>query len=336
MPLQDLLLHARQKVLPVLSDTVSAMPDPIGRIIGYHFGFVDAEGQPSHGSPGKLLRPALVLECARGVAGQSDKAIPAAAAVEMIHGFSLLHDDIIDRDRTRRHRPTAWVVFGADQALLAGDALLAKAHEVFLFAQPAPPRASVDVFRAAIQSLVLGEAQDVQYARARHCTVEEYEEMALRKTGSLLGAACAVGAFAAGADEQQARAMQRFGEQLGLAFQIRDDILGTYGDPAVTGKPVGGDLMHRKKSYCLLHALTGEGAVHDHLRRLYACRAEITEREAADMVRALRNSGGEEAATRAVAAHMDQAVRHLEASGLPPESVRRLVGSAREIAGLAA
>jgi geranylgeranyl diphosphate synthase type I len=189
--------------------------------------------------------------------------VPAAVAVELVHAFSLLHDDIMDGDATRRRRPAVWQAYGTGPAVLAGDALFALAVQTLARA----PRGAgaVRLLSAALADLVRGQADDLLFA-ARPCTgpgrvtPEEYRAMAEGKTGALLGCAVALGALLGGADEAAVGALDQAGRRLGVAFQLVDDVLGIWGDPDVTGKPVGGDLREGKKTYPVLAALGSPAA----------------------------------------------------------------------------
>jgi geranylgeranyl diphosphate synthase type I len=224
----------------------------------YHLGWTDRDGNPSQGG-GKALRPALALLAAQACGAEAAVAVPGGMAVELVHNFSLLHDDLIDGDTERRHRPTVWAVWGAPSAVLAGDAMLALAQEVLLEA-PAPdaPAAALLLTRT-VRELVGGQVADVAFAERDDVGVEECLAMAHGKTGTLLGASTEVGAVLAGAPEPARAALRTFGEQLGLAFQLVDDLLGIWGDPSVTGKPVLADLRERKKSLPVTWAVVNGG-----------------------------------------------------------------------------
>ncbi|GAB2782918.1 family 2 encapsulin nanocompartment cargo protein polyprenyl transferase [Amycolatopsis magusensis] len=272
----EILAWSRTSVEPALRAAVDTLPGSLRRIAGYHFGWLDERGKPGDGDGGKALRPALVLLCAEAMGGGD--AIPAAVAVELVHNFSLLHDDVMDGDTTRRHRATAWHVFGTGAAILTGDALLTLAMDVL--ADSGQP--SLRVLSAAVQDLVEGQIADLSFEQRMDVTVPECVRMAEGKTGALLGASCALGALAAGAETERAGELRLFGDQLGLAFQFIDDLLGIWGDPSVTGKPVHNDLRSRKKSLPVVSALTSGTPAGRELAELYHA-AELTE---AGLVRA--------------------------------------------------
>jgi geranylgeranyl diphosphate synthase type I len=189
--------------------------------------------------------------------------VAAAVAVELVHTFSLLHDDIMDGDTARRRRPAVWKAYGTGPAILAGDALFALAVET-LAAEPGGA-AAVRTLSVALRDLVRGQADDLLFATRPwtgpdRVTPEEYRAMAENKTGALLGSSAALGAVLGGTAPGAATALDRAGRHLGVAFQIVDDVLGIWGDPAVTGKPVHGDLRERKKTFPVLVALESPAA----------------------------------------------------------------------------
>lgn len=221
------------------------------------------------GSGGKALRPALVLAAARAFGAAPATAIRPAAAVELAHNFTLLHDDVMDRDTTRRHRPTAWTQFGIPDAILAGDALQALALRLLTEdTHPAAPAAATRLADCIVE-LCEGQQADCSFEARDHVTLAECIQMAVAKTGALLGAACALGALYAGADSEAVEAMNAFGREVGLAFQLVDDLIGIWGDPAVTGKPAGADLAVRKKSLPVVAALTSGTPAAEELAAIY-------------------------------------------------------------------
>ena len=180
----------------------------------------------------------------------------AAVAVELVHNWSLLHDDIMDGDTERRHRPTAWTVFGIGPAILAGDALLALAQDLLLEdGTPQGPWAA-RCLSAAVQRLISGQGADLAFEKRDDVTLAECLDMAGDKTAALMACACSIGAVHLGAPPTLAMALAGFGAHVGLAFQLTDDLLGIWGAPEVTGKPVRADLRARKKSLPVVAALT--------------------------------------------------------------------------------
>lgn len=224
-----------------------------------HLGWPDG-GADLRAESAKGIRPRLALVAWSAVGGPADHpaAIDIAAAVELTHEFSLVHDDIEDGDTVRRGRPTLWRQVGVAQALNAGDALFALAREVLM---AAPLTAETRLALAAIYDracvrLAEGQALDLAFEAAPPAavSVDDHRAMIDGKTGALLGASVELGARGAGADAATAAALGAWGRHVGAAFQLQDDILGLWGDPQRTGKPVGHDLVRRKKSLAVLLA----------------------------------------------------------------------------------
>ena len=179
----------------------------------------------------------------------------AAVAVELVHNFSLLHDDIMDNDTERRHRPTAWTVFGVGAAILAGDALLALAQDLLLEDGNPQGAWAARCLSAAVQRLIGGQGSDLAFEKRDDVTLGECLDMAGDKTAALMACACSIGAVHLGAPPTLAMGLAGFGAHVGLAFQLTDDLLGIWGAPEVTGKPVRADLRARKKSLPVVAAL---------------------------------------------------------------------------------
>ncbi|MDP9867820.1 MULTISPECIES: polyprenyl synthetase family protein [Streptosporangium] len=198
------LAEAEALVRPALRQAVAELPDPERRVAEYHFGWADEPGTDgvASGGEGKALRSALVLGAARAVGGDVRCAVPGAVAVELVHNFSLLHDDVMDADRMRRHRSAAWVRFGIGAAVLAGDALQVLALQVL--AGTGNP-ALTDVLIATMADLMRGQSDDLAFEARDGVTAAEYHSMAELKTGALLGGACMLGALLGGARHRDGR-----------------------------------------------------------------------------------------------------------------------------------
>ncbi|WP_432095014.1 family 2 encapsulin nanocompartment cargo protein polyprenyl transferase [Streptomyces sp. bgisy100] len=307
----DLLERSRRAVNPALRAAVDSLPASMRRIAAYHFGWQDAGGTATAGNAGKAIRPALVLAAAGALGGRAEQAVRAAAAVELVHNFTLLHDDVIDRDPTRRHRPTAWTVFGIPDAILAGDALHSLALRIL--AQDPHPAATQAAGRlaACVVELCDGQHADCAFEQRAEVGLDESLAMAEAKTGALLGCACALGALYAGAGESAVAAMDAFGREAGLAFQLIDDLIGIWGDPADTGKPVGADIAARKKSLPVVAALASGTPAAAELARVYAMEGPLDAgalRRAAD---AVERAGGRDWAQSEACVRMASAVDQL-------------------------
>ncbi|MFI8340412.1 family 2 encapsulin nanocompartment cargo protein polyprenyl transferase [Streptomyces sp. NPDC085639] len=308
-----LLDRTRQAVDPQLRRTVESLPGSMRRVAMYHFGWEHEDGSPAAGGAGKAIRPALVLAAARALrgpeAGPADEAVKAAAAVELAHNFTLLHDDIIDKDVRRRGRPTAWTVFGTPDAIITGDAMMALALRL-LAEDPHPAAAAASARLAAcIIELCAGQQADCAFEQRPEVSLDECLAMATAKTGALLGCACALGALYAGAGPEEVDAMDAFGREAGLAFQLIDDLIGIWGDPGHTGKPAGADLIARKKSLPVVAALTSGTAAGKELAALYA--GPMTGDDVRRAADAVDRAGGRDWAQAEAADRMGRAVQQL-------------------------
>ncbi|MBB6170968.1 geranylgeranyl diphosphate synthase type I [Nocardiopsis mwathae] len=289
---REVLAWSRDLVDPALRDAVATLPASMRRVVGYHFGWCDEHGRPGRAPAGKALRPALALLSAQAAGGMAEDAVPAAVAVELVHNFSLLHDDVMDRDTTRRHRPTAWTVFGSGPAILAGDALLTLALDVLAATAHPEARRCVRTLSAAVQSLVGGQSADVSFEQRTDVDLAECLAMAEQKTAALLGCCCELGAVLGGGDADRVRRMRGFGEQVGLAFQHVDDLLGIWGRPEVTGKPAHSDLANRKKSLPVVAALTSATRAGRDLAELYRRDGELSGDDLAHAAELVETAGG--------------------------------------------
>ncbi|WP_228978203.1 polyprenyl synthetase family protein [Streptomyces sp. DH12] len=259
------LARCRALVRPALADAVGGLHPWTGEMAAFSLGWSDAAGTPDPGaSEGKGVRQALAVLGAEAAGADGRVAVAGAVAVELVHAFSLLHDDIMDGDAMRRQRETVWKAYGTGPAVLAGDALFALAVQSLAEAPGEHTRAAVRRLCDTLTDLVRGQAEDLcfedrPWTGPDAVRPDEYRAMAEHKTGALLGCAAALGALLGGAPEATVTALDRAGRHLGVAFQAVDDLLGIWGDPAVTGKPVHGDLRRRKKTYPVLSALAAAG-----------------------------------------------------------------------------
>lgn len=250
-------------------------------------------------SGGKRLRPHLVLTCSEMLGGSRRKAIHAAAAIEMVHNFTLVHDDIMDNDAVRHGVKTVHKKFGEPVAILAGDVLFSKAFAKAL-KSPVSDAVKAGLVRTIANACVEvceGQAMDIGMALgSKFPTRAQYITMVDKKTAALFEAACTMGALCAGASKRDVANVAKFGKSMGIAFQITDDIIGAMGDPKVTKKPVGNDLREGKKSLPILLAL--QKADRAQARAIRSCFGNSRASAAAlgRAVSAMRESGAEDAA----------------------------------------
>ncbi|MDP3064612.1 MAG: polyprenyl synthetase family protein [Chloroflexota bacterium] len=267
----------RERLQEALRRAVPQGTPGIHSLLRYHLGWEDQNGSAlSDGAhQGKALRPTLCLFACEALGGDWRNALPAAAALELAHNFSLIHDDIQDGDRERRHRPTVWSLWGQPKALWAGNAMRILAD--LAAASPSPCGAPAEAVARASQLLtqryvemIEGQYLDLSYEGRLDIAVEDYIYMVSHKTGALIRCAMELGAIMAGADDITVETFGGCGHLLGLAFQIKDDVLGIWGDTAVTGKAAGNDIWRRKKSFPVVYTFQhASGADRETLTRIY-------------------------------------------------------------------
>jgi geranylgeranyl diphosphate synthase type I len=256
-----------------MRDSVSASGDalaPFYGMISYHLGWVNQSFSPGPQESGKRLRPLLCLLSCEACGGDWRQALPAAASIELIHNFSLIHDDIEDNSQQRRHRPTIWSLWGEAQAINVGDGLFAVSRLALqrLGERGISPEKVLRAFRIVDQTcldLTEGQYLDLAFEKEEVVTVEMYLDMIGKKTGTLMGCATQLGALLGTDDEGIIESYRSFGHQLGLLFQIVDDVLGIWGAGEATGKGVGEDIVNRKKSLPVVYAIQQS----DELREIY-------------------------------------------------------------------
>lgn len=314
---------------PLLRAAVSQLPAGLARIVAYHRGWVDADGVAVEGSPGKAVRPTLALLCAQAAGAAPLAGGPAAVAVELVHDFSLLHDDVMDRDTERRHRPTAWTVFGEAEAILAGDALVSLATRVLLEGAGPLGAPAVAELHEAVAALVEGQALDMAFERQAEVDLQSCLRMAQGKTAALLACACRLGALLGGAEAGTVDGLGRFGSHLGMAFQLVDDLLGVWGDPAVTGKPVLSDLRRRKKTLPVVAALANAAPDAAALAGFLAGTGVPTEESLRAAAEQLDRCGARAWAEQEAARRLGWAEAELDRLALPPTVAAELRAVAR-------
>lgn len=296
-------------------------------MLRYHLGWVDASFERCDGASGKRVRPVLSLMSCESCGGSWQQAVPAAAAIELLHNFTLAHDDIEDQDETRRGRPTLWSVWGEAQGINAGDTLFAVSQLAILRLQEKGIPASTVVeaarlFNETCVDLTGGQHLDIEFENRNGVTVEDYLTMIEGKTAALVSCSCELGALIAGAPTFQREHLRAFGRHSGLAFQMLDDILGIWGDSLMTGKPVGADIARRKKTLPLLHGLERS----PELRTLMS-QDTLSDADVGYARSLLEEIGSREHVERLARAHHEAALTALEQANLREpagESLREL------------
>jgi geranylgeranyl diphosphate synthase type I len=266
-------------------------------MIRYHFGY-DRFGRTMSG---KRLRPQILLRTALEEGGTVECALDAAVAIEILHNYSLVHDDIEDGDELRHGRTTIWAQFGVAQGINAGDALCALSYLTLLHEEAVIPSDRVVDMLAVLHEANLhmceGQALDIMFETQSTVTMSQYLEMISGKTGALFAASCELGALAAGCPRERARQYARLGRAYGRAFQIRDDALGTWGLSDITGKPSGADIARRKWSFPVVWALgTPPSADREIVTGAYARRTRLDSAGVVEVIGALDRLGARNAA----------------------------------------
>lgn len=265
---------------------------------------------------GKRLRPTLLLAVCQALGGSIEKARSAAMGIEMYHNFTLLHDDVMDRAEVRRGRPTVHRRWNESVAILSGDAMLTLATQLIARGAGDKLENVLDLFNRTAMEVYGGQQLDMEFESRRDVSVEEYIEMIRLKTSVLLACACKLGAIMAGASGGDADAMFRYGELLGLAFQLQDDNLDTYGDPALFGKEIGGDIINEKKTWLWINAMNREP---DRLQRVID--QKLTDYLKIQEVRKIYDGLGlEEEARELIGHYAREAVKALDQVSLTPEA----------------
>jgi geranylgeranyl diphosphate synthase type I len=260
----------RELIRAAIGELVDRLDPQTARAVRYHLGWCDPDGNPSGTAGGKSLRPTLALLGAAAAGGKPEQAVAGAVAAELVHNFSLVHDDLMDRDATRRHRATVWSVWGDPAAVLTGDAMLSLAYEVLLTSGTEQAPWAGRVLAQATRELIAGQAADIDFEQRRDVTLAECLAMTIGKTSALLGASAGIGAILAGGDDALVQSLIVYGRELGIAFQLVDDLLGMWGNPDETGKPVHSDLRARKKTLPITWSIENGGSAGSELARWMA------------------------------------------------------------------
>jgi geranylgeranyl diphosphate synthase type I len=309
------------RYLPWIEDEMRDLLETKGALAGYygmmqyHLGWLDQHLAPAQAPQGKRLRPVLCLLACEAVGGRVEHALPAAAAIELAHNFSLIHDDIEDGSPTRRHRTTVWKLWGLPQAINVGDGMYTVAYLKLsqLPERGVPTGRAMSALRLMSETcLTLTEGQylDMSFEDAPTVELEEYLWMIRCKSAALIACATQMGALLGGAEPQVTTAYRQFGDYLGMAFQVIDDILGIWGSEDETGKSTSSDILARKKTLPIAYALSDPA-----LQALYA-QPSIDTQDVPRVIELLERSGARAYAERMAEEYSAQALYHLEQAGL--------------------
>jgi geranylgeranyl diphosphate synthase type I len=310
----------RNTVRVELKKVINSCPLALGNMLRYHMGWQNEHGHSCSRESGKFIRSTLCLLSCQAVGGDTSQVMPAAAAVELIHNFSLIHDDIEDASYERHHRPTVWTLWGQSQAINAGDAMFTLAYLALLRLKEKgiadeKIASSAKMLSLACLELCEGQYLDVEYENRLDITIEDYLGMAAKKTAALLAVSTSLGAYLGSEDSKLVDSFHLFGKELGIAFQICDDMLGIWGVEESIGKSAS-DISRRKKTLPVVYGLQNSaGEARKRLERLYSQKS-IEGEDIREVTRILDHLGARDYAENLAEQYYCKALAQLEATGL--------------------
>jgi len=310
----------RDTVRVEIRKVIDSCPSVLRNMLRYHMGWQDEHGHSCSRESGKFIRSTLCLLSCQSVGGDTSQVMPAGAAVELIHNFSLIHDDIEDASDERHHRPTVWKLWGQSQAINAGDAMFTLGYLALLKLKEKgitdeKVASSTEMLSLACLELCEGQYLDVEYENRLDITTEDYLDMAVRKTAALFAVSTSLGAYLGSEDGKLVDFFHLFGKELGIAYQIYDDILGIWGMGKSIGKSVS-DISQRKKTLPVVYGLqNSEGEARGRLEKLYSQKS-IEGKDIAEVTKILDQLGARDYAENLAEQHYQKALAYLEATWL--------------------
>ena len=282
---------------------------------------------------GKRLRPVLLLLTTEAFGGAVEEAMPAALAVEIFHNFTLLHDDIMDNADVRRGKPSVYAKWGGNVALLSGDAMLISAYKYLARVSPNVLPKVMNIFTDMALEVCEGQQNEMDFEKISKVSVEEYMQMIERKTSALLSGSAMIGATMAGASDEDVKKIYRFATELGLAFQLQDDVLDSYGDTAL-GKKIGGDILEGKKTFLMVQALSRASEQEREVLCTTHMRADISDAEKIATIKALYDKlDVRRIAEQQIELRFERALAVLDTLSIAGERTATLVEFARNLMG---
>jgi len=319
--LPEFFTSHHEKIQIELQRIINRSPLALYSMLRYHMGWQDEHGHPQYDKLGKFARSTLCLLSCEAVGGNAVQIVPAAAALELVHNFSLLHDDIEDASGQRRKKPTVWKLWGQSQAINAGDAMFSLVYLALLRLREngIADRQIIHSYQILSETcieLCEGQYLDLAYEDHFSVTVEDYLGMIAKKTAALIAASSSLGAYLGTEDEEIVNRFRQFGKELGLAYQIRDDILGIWGIEESTGKSVESDISQRKKTLPVIYGLqNSKSADREMLEKLYS-QESIKGDDLVKVLGILNQSVARDYAQRLAEQYHHRALAQLEATGL--------------------
>lgn len=326
--LPESLTSYQKEIRAELKEIIDSCPSALSGILRYHLGWQDEAGCSCNRESGKFIRSSLCLLGCQAVGGDTSPVMPAAAAIELVHNFSLIHDDIEDASDERHHRPTVWKLWGQSQAINAGDSMFTLAYLALLRLKERgitdeKIAGSIRMLSLACLELCDGQYLDVEFENRLDTAIEDYLDMAAKKTAALFAVSTASGAYLGYRDRALVDLFRVFGKELGIAYQIHDDILGIWGTREQIGKSVS-DIWQRKKTLPVIYGLqNGQGEERRKLKRFYA-RKSIDGEGRAEVKEILDRLGARDFADDLAQQYYLRALAHLEATGLDSSSLAPL------------
>ncbi|MGD2065125.1 MAG: polyprenyl synthetase family protein [Dehalococcoidia bacterium] len=314
------IVSYRDTVLAELKRVIDSYPSALCGMLRYHMGWQDEHGHSCDRESGRFARSILCLLSCQAVGGDTSQILPGAAAIELIHNFSLIHDDIEDVSDERHHRPTIWKLRGQSQAINAGDAMFTLAYVALLKLKEEGIdderiAGAIRMLSLACLELCDGQYLDIEYENRSDIAIEDYLDMTARKTAALFAVSTALGAYLGNADSKLVDFFHMFGKELGIAYQIHDDISGIWGTSEKIGKSVG-DISQRKKTLPVVYGLqNSEGTERKRLMKFYA-QESIEGEDITEVKEILAQSGARDYAENLAQQYFHKALAHLEATGL--------------------
>jgi geranylgeranyl diphosphate synthase type I len=318
--LPESFIPYRDAVRVALKNVIDSCPPVLDTMLRYHMGWQDEHGHSCSEESGKFIRSTLCLLSCQAVGGDTSQVIPAAAAVELIHNFSLIHDDIEDASCERHHRPTVWKLWGQSQAINAGDAMFTLAYLALLKLREKgiadeKVASSTKMLSLACLELCEGQYLDVEYENRLDITIDNYLDMAAKKTAALLAGSTSLGAYLGSEDSKLVNFLYLFGKELGIAYQIYDDILGIWGMGENTGKSVS-DISQRKKTLPIVYGLQNSaGEARKRLEKFYSQKS-IEGEDIKEVTKILDHLGARDYAENLAEQYYYRALAQLEAARL--------------------
>ena len=320
-------MHDNDQILHLFETTLSQMQTPEEPELLY------APIIYSMSGGGKRLRPTLLLLTAEAFGSNVESAMPAAMAVEVFHNFTLLHDDIMDNADMRRGKPSVYAKWGGNVAILSGDAMLITAYKYLSQIGSEELSRVMPLFNTMALEVCEGQQYDMDFEGKAEVTIEEYIRMIELKTSALLSGSAMIGATLAGASEEDTKRIYRFATELGLAFQLQDDMLDSYGDEAL-GKKIGGDILEGKQTYLMVQAMNRASDEEREVLRTTHLRSDISNSEKISIVKALYDKlDVKHLAEQQIELRFDRALNVLDSLSIAGERTQYLRDFARNLMG---